>query len=358
MTIKMTANCVKSTKMSRHFNSMRNHSSLVERVRKSLYYGSIKCGSHETIDYPSMPLTEVTVELFEKTVTSGAEGLDVFDMTFAAQVSREACITPTSIMLSMIYLERLKAKNPEYLRRVSTCDLFLVSIMIASKFLFDDGEEDEVFNDEWANSANIDVKQLNRLEREFLNAINWSLFVDCETFLRQLSKVEALISVNQSNKRGANGMTYTELLSLFQYSKTRNKGDLLSAIVQSVSKLLVMSSMAYWAAVLALVASTAITKSLLEPNSQQTLGNQSLVANDSTLIYTMNPLRETLSEWSYDTSLCDERNAKIDHILYIANAKPYKKVTQNIDISSKRKVINICFDSRPKKHSFGYYSKY
>ncbi|CAG2178034.1 unnamed protein product, partial [Oppiella nova] len=287
MTIQMTDNCVKSSKMSRHFNTMKNHSSLDYRLRKSLYYGSIKCGSHETIDYPSMPLTEVTVDLFDRTVTSGAKGLDVFDMTFAAQVSRQACITPTSIMLAMIYLERLKAKSPEYLRRVSTCDLFLVSIMIASKFLFDDGEDDEVFNDEWANSANIDVKQLNRLEREFLKAINWSLFVDCETFVRQLSKVEALISVNQSNRRGATGMTYTELLALFDYSKSRDKsGDHLSAIIQTVSKLLVVSCVGYWAAVLALLASTAIAKTSLQSSSQTpSLANQSLVTNDSTLLY-------------------------------------------------------------------------
>lgn len=43
--------------------------------------------------------------------------------------------------------------------------------MVASKFLHDDGEDDEVFNEEWAVSGGLDVKQLNRLEREFLDAI-------------------------------------------------------------------------------------------------------------------------------------------------------------------------------------------
>lgn len=111
------------------FQTMKSHSVLVERLRKSLYYGSKNCGSQELLDCPSMPLTEVTVQLFEKTVTSGSRGLDVFDMNFASSVSRQACISPTSIMLSMVYLERLKRKNPEYLRRVSPCDLFLVSIV-------------------------------------------------------------------------------------------------------------------------------------------------------------------------------------------------------------------------------------
>jgi hypothetical protein len=30
--------------------------------------------------------------------------------------------------------------------------------MVASKYLHDDGEEDEVFNDEWAASGDIDIK--------------------------------------------------------------------------------------------------------------------------------------------------------------------------------------------------------
>ncbi len=41
---------------------------------------------------------------------------------------------------------------------MSSADLFLVSMMVASKYLHDDGEEDEVFNDEWAASGDIDIK--------------------------------------------------------------------------------------------------------------------------------------------------------------------------------------------------------
>ena len=43
--------------------------------------------------------------------------------------------------------------------------------MVASKFLQDDGEEDEVFNAEWAKSGYLTLPQMNLLEREFLNAI-------------------------------------------------------------------------------------------------------------------------------------------------------------------------------------------
>lgn len=43
--------------------------------------------------------------------------------------------------------------------------------MVASKYLYDDGEEDEVFNDEWATSAALSLADLNQAEREFLIAI-------------------------------------------------------------------------------------------------------------------------------------------------------------------------------------------
>jgi hypothetical protein len=43
--------------------------------------------------------------------------------------------------------------------------------MVASKFLHDDGEVDEVFNDEWAASAGFNVKDINNFERDFLQAI-------------------------------------------------------------------------------------------------------------------------------------------------------------------------------------------
>ncbi len=42
---------------------------------------------------------------------------------------------------------------------------------MASKYLYDEGVDEEVFNDEWAESANMDLQQLNELERNFLSAI-------------------------------------------------------------------------------------------------------------------------------------------------------------------------------------------
>lgn len=43
--------------------------------------------------------------------------------------------------------------------------------MISSKFLYDDGEGDEVFMDEWATSGGVTIKEMLVLERDFLTAI-------------------------------------------------------------------------------------------------------------------------------------------------------------------------------------------
>ena len=77
------------------------------------------------------------------------------DVTRAAEITRDTCASPTSLVLALMYLDRLRSSNSKYLGSISSTDLFLVSLMVASKYLYDDGEEDEVFNEEWATSGNI-----------------------------------------------------------------------------------------------------------------------------------------------------------------------------------------------------------
>lgn len=43
--------------------------------------------------------------------------------------------------------------------------------MVGNKFLQDDGEDDEVICSEWAASGGVDLKQLKKLELDFLSAI-------------------------------------------------------------------------------------------------------------------------------------------------------------------------------------------
>ena len=115
------------------------------------------------------------------------------------------------MMLALVYIERLRHRNPDYLQHVSSSDLFLISMvrgslpvislesqepgrealltlplappqMVASKYLYE-GEEEEVFNDEWGAAGGVAVPTLNALERGFLSAMVSSCCLSCFVLL-------------------------------------------------------------------------------------------------------------------------------------------------------------------------------
>ncbi|CAN7982406.1 unnamed protein product [Ixodes hexagonus] len=240
----------------------RDHAELSERMSKSFYYGKLP-----STDRPSLALTGIAVEMFSRALPS--DGLELLDMQYAASVSRKACVTPCSLMLSLVYLEHLRHQNPEYLSSVSPCELFLVSLLAASKFLYDDGQQDEVLNSEWAASAGLDLQQLNLQERRFLDALDWNLYVKPETFRRVLESMESRIAYLEFTRRGWS--TYTDVLAL-------SKGAALERcwllVYDGVVKVMVVSAVAYAAASLTLCGSAVLVQRLATPLPE--VGNGSL----------------------------------------------------------------------------------
>lgn len=47
----------------------------------------------------------------------------------ASAISRNACVSPCSFVLALLYLERLKHCNPDYLQQVAPSKLFLISLV-------------------------------------------------------------------------------------------------------------------------------------------------------------------------------------------------------------------------------------
>jgi len=209
-----------------------DHAELTERLRKTLYFGK-----SPTSDRPSLPVTEIAVEFFRE---ASPKELGKVDCYFAASASRKASMSPCSLMLGMLYIERLKNKNPEYLQQISSQDLFLISMMMASKYLYDEGVDEEVFNDEWADAANMDVKDLNELERSFLDAIDWNLFVRREEFFKVLGGVEQCIAVKMGADR--NFYTYTDLLILLASAKLQHS---FRQVLLDICKVMMVCSVAY-----------------------------------------------------------------------------------------------------------------
>lgn len=62
--------------------------------------------------------------------------------------------------------------------------LLLASLqMVASKYLYDEGEEEEVFNDEWGAAGGVAVPTLNALERGFLSAMVSGSYLSFRSFI-------------------------------------------------------------------------------------------------------------------------------------------------------------------------------
>merc|ERR1719289_495594 len=247
-----------------------DHTAAETRYTRSLYYGALPA-----TDRPSLPLTRLAVDQF---TSSGLDALGQklgrLDMARAADISRQACAGPNSLVLALLYLERLRRRNPDYLTTVSSADLFLVSLMVASKFLHDDGEEDEVFNDEWASSGGIDTKELNRLEAKFLAAMDWRIFVDDAEFQTTLCRLEADIAIREVTARDGDA-TYSDLTVL---GSGEQAAHMLSILAQAAIKVTAVCLTTYAAGILTLLGTAAaLSRTPLGPaqvsNSVRTLAS-------------------------------------------------------------------------------------
>lgn len=80
----------------------------------------------------SLPLTELTVNLIQN-IAKG-QGLGNLDVDYASHILKQACFPPAmpapTLIIAMIYLDRLKGFKSDYLHQTSSSELFLVSLVI------------------------------------------------------------------------------------------------------------------------------------------------------------------------------------------------------------------------------------
>lgn len=55
------------------------------------------------------------------------DGLEKLDTRYASSVCYDACVTPCSLIVALLYLDRLRTQNPEYLANTSPSQVFLVA---------------------------------------------------------------------------------------------------------------------------------------------------------------------------------------------------------------------------------------
>ncbi|XP_046405334.1 protein CNPPD1 isoform X2 [Ischnura elegans] len=242
-----------------------SHDEFLSRINKTLCYGKLP-----KTDRFSLPVTELAAEIFSKARFPGngvhlrlrpegkVLGLERLGVAEAGEISRAACISPCSLVLALIYVDRLRECNSKYLEKTSPSKLFVVSMMVASKFLHDDGEDDEVFNYEWAASSGMDEAELNSGEREFLAAIDWRVSVGEHQFWEWLESLEEAVAFREGHWKG--WFTYSDLSYLLQSKE----------LVTIASTLFTVSAVcltSYTAGVLTLLGSTIIVSNLPSPAS-------------------------------------------------------------------------------------------
>jgi len=93
-----------------------------------------------------------------------------------------------SVILSLIYIDRMIQRNRGFLiKSINVHRVIITSVLLAAKF-FDDFYYS---NEYYAKIGGISNKEMNVLEVEFLNAINFSLHVEPEMFFRYREKMLA-----------------------------------------------------------------------------------------------------------------------------------------------------------------------
>lgn len=197
------------------------HNDFIDRIRKSLYFGGqTLCEDMEV----SGPLAEYASELFSE--PHKGHSLNRLNKVTAGSVHA----TPCSLIMALIYLDRLNATDPGYVRRITPSELFIVSMMISTKFY--SGHDEELYLSDWAEDGNMTEDRLKQLELEFLCAIDWNIYISNEHFFAKLTTVEKTLAKREGLRRG--WLTYTELIQ-FLPSFTLAKFLLNNITVMAVS---------------------------------------------------------------------------------------------------------------------------
>ncbi|KAL7739264.1 hypothetical protein ACLKA6_008733 [Drosophila palustris] len=178
------------------------HGEFINRIRKTLYYGGVD--TTEADMEVSMPFAEYAADLFSEP----HRGHSLHRLSSIAAGKTHA--TPCSLIMALIYLDRLNIIDPGYGYRITPQELFVVSLMISTKFYA--GHDERFYLEDWAKEGNMSEDKLKEMEIEFLTAIDWNIYISNEQFFDKLSSVERTLAQREGLRRG--WLTYSELMQL------------------------------------------------------------------------------------------------------------------------------------------------
>jgi len=118
---------------------------------------------------------------------------------FVRRLAKYTCCSEASLVLSLVYIDRLITKKGFIVIPHNVHRLILTSILVSVKF-FDDKYYSNAF---FGKVGGVSSKELNTLERLFLHGIQFDLFVDTDVYKKYdecLMKRRVLSSPNSSLK--------------------------------------------------------------------------------------------------------------------------------------------------------------
>uniref|UniRef100_A0A8D8V5W1 Protein CNPPD1 n=1 Tax=Cacopsylla melanoneura TaxID=428564 RepID=A0A8D8V5W1_9HEMI len=214
----------------------------LSRISKTLYYGD----EIMVEDHLSYPVIELAAEIYSDLKTG--KSIDRLYLDEATEMTQKVKVNPCYMVLALLYIERLKDCNTEYLDNIAPSQLFLISLVLASKF-HDDSEYELSLSmfDKFSDFSRSDIFQL---ELAFLSALQWKVSVSEEEFCGKLLQMEKLLAMKSANKR--NWFTYTEMSTLLLDEAWTSQ---LTSLLVTVSAVCLTT---YTAGVLTLLASSVL----------------------------------------------------------------------------------------------------
>lgn len=107
------------------------HDQFLQRIRKTLYVGGLSPSSSAAAapsansQRISGPLADYAAELFSRPHRVGGHSLNRLSAVTVARLNA----TPCSLILAMIYMDRLSVADPGYAKRITPTELFVVSMV-------------------------------------------------------------------------------------------------------------------------------------------------------------------------------------------------------------------------------------
>ncbi|KAG8880506.1 hypothetical protein FRB97_000741 [Tulasnella sp. 331] len=142
-------------------------------------------------DHPSVPQQSATPEPLTDMERARLQFVpSVHFVEFMHLLLTTTQVSQSVIVLSLHYIYRLRMQNPQIQTpEGSEMRLAVSALMLANKFL----DDNTYTNKTWSDISKIELKEINRMEREFLGAVGFRLYVDQPTYESWLQLLNGLM---------------------------------------------------------------------------------------------------------------------------------------------------------------------